>query len=553
MMNIRTRIFFLAFVTLSAVTIAFYVEYRDINKKLFAIENTLQVTNKIRTISELVHSLQKERGLSVNYLLGHDKELHNLYLKQCAITKSKWDQLKSCNLLKKNKFATNFPNALIEMRQQISSSNIDWHVVRSFYTSAINNLLELQILEITSLEYSQNISHELQSLFYLANTKESLGIVRATLNQGYSQGNLSAKELEYLIHHYGAFFDNHKIFKAISKAHIMTTQDPTWLAKTDEDMYYSVIAKIDYALNSEGKAFSGSTSAWWNEVTSIIDTLKDTEDTIFEHINNHLSVKKEYYQNYLFWYGSLIFVVLMIVILLTYFAISRILKALFILINSLNELEYTQDFSLRINSTSRDEFDQISNSINNLLDYTDKIIKEKEFLATTDLLTGLMNRRSFIKASQVEIDRSERYDTHSSLIFCDIDFFKHINDEYSHSTGDRVLKEFAKTIMNNLRTNDYICRWGGEEFLIFATETNLDSAEKLAQKLRKKIMELSIKPIEQQVTCSFGVAQRIDGESFNELCERADEALYNAKNSGRNKVCVSESTSPAKNYNIKCK
>ncbi|MCK4974562.1 MAG: diguanylate cyclase [Sulfurimonas sp.] len=553
MMSIRTRIFFLAFVTLSAVTIAFYIEYRDIGKRLLAIDNTRHVTNKIHTISELIHSLQKERGLSVNHLLGHDKELHNLYLKQCTITKSTWDKLENSNLLKKDKFATNFPNALVEIRQRIASGNVNWSVVRSFYTSTINNLLELQILEVASLEYSENISHELQSLFYLANTKENLGIVRATLNQGYSQGNLSTKELEYLIHHYGAFFDNHKIFKAISKAHIVTIQDPTWLAKIDEDMYYSVIAKIDYALNSEGKAFSGSASAWWSEVTSIIDTLKNTEDIIFEHINNHLSVKKEYYLNYLFWYGSLMFAILIIVVLLTYFAISRILKALYILISSLYELEHTKDYSLRIASSSRDEFDQISNSINNLLDYTDKIIKKKEFLATTDLLTGAMNRRSFIKASQIEIDRSERYNTSSSLIFCDIDFFKHINDQYSHSTGDRVLKEFAGAIMSNLRTNDYICRWGGEEFLIFATETNLDSAEKLAQKLRKKIMRLSIKPIEQQVTCSFGVAQRVDGESFNELCERADRALYNAKNTGRNKVCVSESTNYTKNNNIKCK
>jgi len=113
-----------------------------------------------------------------------------------------------------------------------------------------------------------------------------------------------------------------------------------------------------------------------------------------------------------------------------------------------------------------------------------------------------------------------------------------INDQHGHAVGDEVLKKFAKTLKENLRSSDYLGRWGGEEFIILTTEIDLVSAEKLSEKLRQKIMELSIQPVE-QVTCSFGVAEKKGGELFEALCERADQALYQAKESGRNKVCLS--------------
>lgn len=230
--------------------------------------------------------------------------------------------------------------------------------------------------------------------------------------------------------------------------------------------------------------------------------------------------------------------VLAAVVLLTAFTVVRILKALSILIHSLERVEQTQDFGLRIHARSKDEFGKLAYSINSLLSYTDKIIKDKEFLATTDLLTGVMNRRSFIAAADKEMKRSERYGMPLSLIYCDIDFFKSVNDQHGHAIGDKVLKKFAKTLKENLRSNDYVGRWGGEEFIVLATEADLASAEKLSEKLRQKIMALSVHPVK-QVTSSFGVAQKKKDESFAALCERADQALYQAKESGRNKVCLS--------------
>lgn len=203
------------------------------------------------------------------------------------------------------------------------------------------------------------------------------------------------------------------------------------------------------------------------------------------------------------------------------------------------------NYGIRIRTQQKDEFGKLSYSINSLLGFTDKIIKDKEILASTDLLTGVMNRRSFIIVAEKEITRSERYGIPLSMIYCDIDFFKLINDQHGHAVGDEVLKKFAKTLKENLRSSDYLCRWGGEEFIILATEIDLVSAEKLSEKLRHKIMELSIQPVE-QVTCSFGVAAKKESELFEELCERADQALYQAKESGRNKVCLSVSTQDSK-------
>jgi len=123
------------------------------------------------------------------------------------------------------------------------------------------------------------------------------------------------------------------------------------------------------------------------------------------------------------------------------------------------------------------------------------------------------------------------------MIFCDIDFFKQVNDEYGHAIGDEALRLFSRVLQENLRESDCIGRWGGEEFIILAPEADLISAKQLAEKLRVMVMNASFAPV-QQLTASFGVAQYQVEENFDALYVRTDEALYLAKNNGRNKVCI---------------
>ncbi len=161
--------------------------------------------------------------------------------------------------------------------------------------------------------------------------------------------------------------------------------------------------------------------------------------------------------------------------------------------------------------------------------------KELEHLTITDTLTGIGNRRYFHNKMAEECSRATRYKYPFSLILFDIDYFKKVNDEYGHNVGDEVLKEYTKLIAPMLRENDIFCRIGGEEFIILLPHVDGIAAQKIAQKLRVAI-EDSKKII--PITMSFGVTQYISGEEEESVFKRVDKALYEAKESGRNRVVV---------------
>lgn len=171
------------------------------------------------------------------------------------------------------------------------------------------------------------------------------------------------------------------------------------------------------------------------------------------------------------------------------------------------------------------------------VDITDR--KRVEVLAVTDPLTSLYNRMKINSVIQTEISRAKRSQCNFSIILLDVDHFKTINDKHGHQAGDRVLSRIAKLIKNRTREIDTAGRWGGEEFLVLCPETDLEGATKLAENLREEISQCTLKPAK-QVTVSLGVAQHRVGETDEQLIERADVALYSAKEAGRNRVRISK-------------
>lgn len=153
-----------------------------------------------------------------------------------------------------------------------------------------------------------------------------------------------------------------------------------------------------------------------------------------------------------------------------------------------------------------------------------------------DALTGTLNRGAGEMIVENLIDRRNEQ---LGIVLCDIDFFKRINDNYGHLMGDRVLQLVAQDCQTNLRKKDILIRWGGEEFLIVVTGDDQLALENLAERLRCAIANHAI-PEVGQVTASFGVALLRSQETYRDLFERADEALYRAKNSGRNCVVAAD-------------
>jgi len=172
-----------------------------------------------------------------------------------------------------------------------------------------------------------------------------------------------------------------------------------------------------------------------------------------------------------------------------------------------------------------------------------EIKKRKQFelklikTATIDSLTGLFNRKHIDYMLQKEVEEAKRYATPLSIIFCDIDHFKRINDKYGHQVGDDVLKELSAVMRRELRKSDIIGRWGGEEFLIILPNTHLKEALNVAKKLQNAIREHTFATIG-HLTCSFGVTEFKKEDSIYKLMIRVDQALYEAKNTGRDKIVV---------------
>lgn len=156
-------------------------------------------------------------------------------------------------------------------------------------------------------------------------------------------------------------------------------------------------------------------------------------------------------------------------------------------------------------------------------------------LAMNDQLTGLMNRRSFLDLAQAHVAQERDQDQPGALIMADIDHFKQVNDQHGHQIGDEVLQSVARTISESFRSTDLVCRWGGEEFLIYLPGANLDIARRLAEDLRKKI-EGSSHAKGLKVSISAGVAVFEDNQTLAEVTQRADQRLYDAKQAGRNRV-----------------
>lgn len=168
--------------------------------------------------------------------------------------------------------------------------------------------------------------------------------------------------------------------------------------------------------------------------------------------------------------------------------------------------------------------------------------KLREF-AEKDALTGIMNRRKFYEVLEQESERATRYTRSLSLIMFDIDHFKVINDTYGHAAGDAVLKKTASVVLDQVRKSDFLGRIGGEEFAVLATETAVESAVALAQKIRSAI-ETTRHGTVGRITVSIGVSSYASGLTMDEFVRRADEALYIAKNNGRNRVECYDAAGP---------
>jgi diguanylate cyclase (GGDEF)-like protein len=170
------------------------------------------------------------------------------------------------------------------------------------------------------------------------------------------------------------------------------------------------------------------------------------------------------------------------------------------------------------------------------------LYRQAQTAALQDQLTGLNNRGAFDNSLKREIDLAQRQHTPMSLLVLDIDHFKAVNDNYGHSSGDAALKAVAQSIIDTMRRSDIAFRYGGEEFTLLLSNTDIEAARLVAERLRVAVSQLTCSDSKRNFgfTISLGVAQLYQGEDATSLFDRADQALYQAKKTGRNQTICSD-------------
>ena len=211
-------------------------------------------------------------------------------------------------------------------------------------------------------------------------------------------------------------------------------------------------------------------------------------------------------------------------------------------IASIAKGDYTNKVEISFNNEFSDLGDALNTMSDNILESQELLNQKHETMkeiAMRDQLTGLYNRHFLLQVSEQRISSWQRHGMNFCVMMLDIDHFKPINDKYGHQRGDEILQAIASTLQKSCRTEDTVARFGGEEFIILFSQCNIEMAGKKSEKIRHAI-EL-LKPDDLFVSVSIGVAEVDENdEDFQSILERADKALYQAKNNGRNQVICAE-------------
>lgn len=241
------------------------------------------------------------------------------------------------------------------------------------------------------------------------------------------------------------------------------------------------------------------------------------------------------------WISLAMFLILIVTIILSLLTHSRILiKPLMQVVRGIEDLAQG-NLQQRITISTGDEISLLASRINEMANKITVFQKNMEKIAVTDQLTGLMNRHALPEIFDRECNRAKRNGTGVAIILMDIDHFKAVNDTYGHPAGDNVLRHIAAVCTTVVREYDYVFRYGGEEYLLLLPVSSKNNVAGMAERIRDYI---SRTPWVHEtgnisLTASFGVAYfPEDGESPGDIIKKADDALYHAKKTGRNRVCV---------------
>lgn len=476
-------------------------------------------------LSGLVHELQKERGISAGYLVSQSKNNAALLDAQRAATDQAKSQLDGNAMRNLENLAQ-----LTKMREGISRHQVMPVDSFGYYSLTIIEVLD-QIDVLAMYSKSATLKDSLHAHTHFLYAKEYLGKIRGSLNESLSNGPVDDVRISILSQQLGLHQHHSRMFLRDATPDIADAFRAL-LAQPEVHATFEIIQST-----LAGHERVTTAERWFATASYAIDQLREVENQSMAHLRQQVKDEIAAAERHFLMNATATLGVSFILILLAGSTALRLLRALNVLITGIEHTIQTKDFASRIRLRGNDEMCTISYNFNELLTIAESLIKEKDYLASTDSLTGAYNRLKFAELFAVELQRALRYGGGLALIMFDIDHFKCINDEFGHSEGDRVLKEVTRLVRDLIRETDVMTRWGGEEFMILVPRDGREAATALAEKLRGAMEGHHFSGMP-KVTASFGVSEYMPGDTLESLCARVDEALYRAKHEGRNRVCV---------------
>jgi diguanylate cyclase (GGDEF)-like protein len=533
-MTIKSRIIYLIIIPLVAMISLFVVhEIAKSYVKMRDLQSARTGIIEIEYVSDIIHNLQRERGLSIGYLSGAEN-LDSL--------KTQIDSCGKCtkelkDIIGKNpglqKLLDNGVQEIILLRASVIQKTVAPHDAEAKYNDIISALIE-NISKAALMENPLDIKNDLISLSHLLYSKEFLGRMRAHLYAVFTAGKFDSYTLEKLAATKGAYDINTIQFQNEASGDILDF----YKEKTKEKDFVKTMEMVRRAfVNYKKDDFGIDPDEWFLTASSSINLLKEVEDRAIGEIKLKTLERLDIEHDKIIARTTVVFLVTLFIVLLALSTIRKILQASGKLHDGIKSIKDTGDLSVRIPNASNDEIGFISTIFNEMLTTVGTLMTEKERLAETDKLTGAYNRMKFDSLLMHEFGRAERYKTPLSLIMFDFDHFKRINDTFGHNAGDTVLVETARIVRETVRDVDFFARWGGEEFMVLTPGVDINGAQETAERLRKIIEGHEFENVG-RVTASFGVTRSSEKDTPDDFCKRADEALYMAKERGRNMVVV---------------
>lgn len=516
--------FLLALVVLAGLLSLTFLHYRISEQNLRAHQALIDLLAQTDLIARAVHELQRERGLTSSYLTSRDLRFLQGLQDQYTETNQRLEELGAALP------ARAIPIAAHEAyRRKVAALGVSSAESFGYYTERIGALLDVSEHFSVTLAVP-HFGQELAAQVDLLQATEFLGQTRATLMAANPNGPAEPGWLANLGERSGLFEWHYGRFRQFSSA---PPGDVPELAEARRIL--AAAMKGEFAEPTVAQRLE-----WYRILTAAIDHLHVLERNSLAVLAGQASARMADMRFKVGIERAGLLAVIALLFFLAFSSLRLLLNALEASLRAARRARFDPASFTQPATNTSDEAREISSGVGDLLSLVDRLTRQ----ASTDHLTGALNRQGFSEIAEGELERARRYRRRLAMIMFDLDHFKVINDQFGHTSGDAVLQAMAGLVHEHLRLADVFARWGGEEFIVLAPETSEEEAVQLAEKLRCLFREFRA-PGVPTFTASFGVTAFLPEDRLEHFFERADRALYAAKTGGRDRVIAFDAQAEA--------